>query len=243
MTSIEQQQTPEQKIENNWNGLLWNDYLNCDGSAAEDLWAAERDQLGYPADPATIKAPVLHISIVPKSQSPQEKARARKEHELETNGNGLLLNDYINCDSAAANDLWEAERQELETPEEVAKEKKAHSPRDELERKLETNGNGLLWNDYLNCDASSAEGLWGAERKELDRVTSFEKEGCVACSKVHRECHCQKHELQREVKEHPEEQEETHLNLHPRRSSLHQIVASASSSPTEDMTTRRGAWL
>ena len=32
-------------METDWNGLLWNDYMNCDSCGAQDLWAAEREKL------------------------------------------------------------------------------------------------------------------------------------------------------------------------------------------------------
>lgn len=35
----------ERKMENDYNGLLWNDYMNCDSCGAQDLWAAEREKL------------------------------------------------------------------------------------------------------------------------------------------------------------------------------------------------------
>lgn len=267
MTTLQKQrQNVEHKIEDNWNGLLWNDYLNCDGMAAKGLWEAERDQLAHAGDFIEAKTAALHISVVPRSPlSPLEKAREEREHQLETNGNGLLLNDCFNCDGAAANELWQAECEELEHlhTEDCGKEakKSSVSPRDQREHELETNGNGLLLNDYFNCDSSAANDLWEAEREELDRVTPIathslasglvqepasiepatRKEGkeCADCSQVHHKCHCPKHELQREAIIHPEEKEETRLNLHPRRESLHQ---SAANSPTE-LKTRRGAWL
>ncbi|KAF2098676.1 hypothetical protein NA57DRAFT_75913 [Rhizodiscina lignyota] len=38
---------PTPKRFDGWNGLLWNDYLNCDSSAAEAILQAERDELAY----------------------------------------------------------------------------------------------------------------------------------------------------------------------------------------------------
>jgi hypothetical protein len=95
--------TVEHRLENNWNGLLLNDYFNCDSEAAAALFASERDELSLAAPRPSTK----------KVQTSQEKAREAVEHRLEENWNGLLLNDWMNCDSGAGMDLWAEERRQL----------------------------------------------------------------------------------------------------------------------------------
>src|ERR1700760_645408 len=43
--------------------------------------------------------------------------------------------------------------------------------RETLEHELQDNWNGLLLNDFMNCDTSGAIGLWNAECYELDHPT------------------------------------------------------------------------
>ena len=113
-TPKQQRDALEHRIETNWNGLLLNDYFNCDAGAIQDLFAAERKELAHPSTAAQ----------QPKVQTPQEKARGDLEHKLEKDWNGLLWIDYMNCDAGGAMDLWAKEREQLEavkTPEAVEK--------------------------------------------------------------------------------------------------------------------------
>ena len=122
------------------------------------------------------------VSQTPLSRSPRlgpqttsDKQRAELEQRLETNWNGLLLNDYLNCDSYAAEELFANEREELEHPEEypsVAKKVQTflQKARDAVEKRLEADWNGLVWNDYMNCDSSSLQDLWAEERRQLEEV-------------------------------------------------------------------------
>ena len=118
-------------------------------------------------------------------QTTSDKARSDLEHRLETNWNGLLLNDYLNCDSYAAEELFANEREELSHPEQypqyenptVAKKVAGflQRAREALERRLETDWNGLVWNDYMNCDSSSLQDLWAEERRQLEEADEKNK--------------------------------------------------------------------
>lgn len=100
--------TVEHRLENNWNGLLLNDYFNCDSEAAEALFASEREELSH--------AP--QRKVAKKVHSALENAREAVEHRLEENWNGLLVNGWMNCDSGAGMDLWAEERRQLREVEE-----------------------------------------------------------------------------------------------------------------------------
>ncbi|KIV99708.1 uncharacterized protein PV09_08639 [Verruconis gallopava] len=176
-----QREALEHQLESNWNGLLINDFLNCDTSAASDLWAAERRELERLSN--TPPARLADVEVDKTPLSPREK----REHELETTGNGLLVNDYLNCNASSAEALFENDREEMAYAEKSYAEKSstrsknANCPeeekdeeerRDGAERALEQAWNGLVVNDWLNCDSSAVEELWDAERDQISRASS-----------------------------------------------------------------------